>query len=293
MSGSAWAHGFVGERFFPTTLAIEDPFAQDELTFNLNHIKEPAEGNEPAALSTELEAEFAKRITPTFALSLGSAYVHRDPDGEPVKDGFGNLEIAGKWQFFTSATHETVLSVGFGADVGDTGDTDAEANDFTTLSPSFFFGKGFGDLPDTVRYLRPLAVTGLLTGNFPTRVKTVNGNDVIRHATTLDWGVAILYDLHYLQTRVQDIGLSTPFNHIVPVIELAFNSCLNRDCDGKTTGNINPGFVWFGKHLQLGLEAQLPVNDRTGNNIGLRFQVHFFTDDLLPNSLGKPLFDID
>ena len=28
----SWAHGFAGQRFFPTTLAIDDPFVSDELS---------------------------------------------------------------------------------------------------------------------------------------------------------------------------------------------------------------------------------------------------------------------
>src|SRR5574341_1695420 len=39
------AHGFAGQRFFPTTLAIDDPFVADELSFLFRHIKEPGEGS--------------------------------------------------------------------------------------------------------------------------------------------------------------------------------------------------------------------------------------------------------
>ena len=44
------------------------------------------------------------------------------------------------------------------------------------------------------------------------------------------------------------------------------------------------------RQAQLGLEAVVPINERTGKNVGIRGQVHFFIDDIFPNTLGKPLF---
>ncbi len=42
--------------------------------------------------------------------------------------------------------------------------------------------------------------------------------------------------------------------------------------------------------MQLGVAAQILVNDRTGNDVGVLALVHFFVDDLFPNSLGRPIF---
>ncbi|MFD2273810.1 hypothetical protein ACFS07_29900 [Undibacterium arcticum] len=39
------AHGFVGKRFFPATIAIDDPFVADELSFVAGHRKLPPEDN--------------------------------------------------------------------------------------------------------------------------------------------------------------------------------------------------------------------------------------------------------
>ena len=59
----------------------------------------------------------------------------------------------------------------------------------------------------------------------------------------------------------------------------------------KTTGTVNPGIIWAGKYFQLGLEAVVPINERTGKNVGIRGQVHFFLDDLFPTTIGRPLFN--
>lgn len=277
----SWAHGFAGKRFFPTTLAIDDPFVSDELSFLFSHIKESGDEEEPPTVATELSAEYAKRIAPHFGISLGGAFLHLNPDGEEVENGFGNLEVGAKYQLLTSARHEALLAIGLGAEVGNTGDADVGAEPFSVLSPGIFFGKGLGDLPETMRYLRPLAITGIVAGNVPTDGEA---------ATTLSWGFSVQYNLQYLQSFVKDIGLGAPFNRMIPLVELAFETCLNGDCNGDTTGTVNPGLIWFGKSLQLGAEAVVPINDRSGEHIGVLFLVHFFIDDLFPHSLGRPLF---
>ncbi|MGN8612580.1 UNVERIFIED_CONTAM: hypothetical protein LJA04_09260, partial [Campylobacter jejuni] len=59
---------------------------------------------------------------------------------------------------------------------------------------------------------------------------------------------------------------------------------------GKTTGTVNPGVIWAGKYFQIGLEAIVPVNERTGKNVGFRGVLHFFLDDIFPRSIGRPIF---
>ncbi len=296
----AWAHGFAGQRFFPTTLAIDDPFVSDELSFLVRHIKEPGQGEEPATVSTELAAEYTKRLTPRLGLSLGGTFRHLAPDEGDTNTGFGNLEVGAKYQLVTSASAEALLSVGLTAEVGGTGSRSVGAESFSTLSPGLFFGKGFGDLPATVPFLRPFALTGVLAGNIPTSRKTVTTRfdpdsgmftqDIERHPITLSWGVTLQYNLQYLQAFVKDVGLGPPFNRMIPLVELALETCLNRGCGGQTTGTVNPGIIWFGKYLQLGVEAIIPINERTGKNVGIRGLVHLFLDDLFPHSLGRPLF---
>ena len=294
------AHGFAGQRFFPTTLAIDDPFVSDELSFLFRHIKEPGTGEESATVSTEIAAEYTKRLTPRLGLSLGGTFRHLDPEEGPTENGFDNLEVGAKYQVFTSARSEALLSVGLTADVGGTGRRAIGAESFSTLSPGLFFGKGFGDLPASVPYLRPFALTGVLAANFPTRRETVTlrvdhttgalTQDIEQNPIRLSWGFTLQYNLQYLQAFVKDVGLGTPFNRMIPLVELRLETCLNRGCGGQTTGTVNPGLIWFGKYLQLGLEAIIPINTRSGKNVGVLGLVHIFIDDLLPHSIGRPLF---
>ena len=34
----------------------------------------------------------------------------------------------------------------------------------------------------------------------------------------------------------------------------------------------------------------IPVNRQSGTSVGVIAQIHFFLDDIFPNSIGRPLF---
>jgi hypothetical protein len=42
--------------------------------------------------------------------------------------------------------------------------------------------------------------------------------------------------------------------------------------------------------MQLAVEAQIPINSRSGKGVGWIAQLHFYLDDLFPKSIGRPLF---
>jgi hypothetical protein len=295
---SASAHGFAGSRFFPATLTTDDPFVNDELSLpTVSSIVTPDEGG---SRDTEVAVDIAKRITPNFGIELGETVINLKPPNESSQTGFANLEVAAKYEFFESDEHETILSLGGGVEIGGTGNKRVGADSFTTWSPGFFFGKGFGDLPDAVSFLKPLAVTGQLGVGIPTSASTravvlneMTGErdiDIERHPAVLEWGFAVEYSMIYLQEQAKDIGLHPPFDRLIPLIEFAFETPLNRGQQGLTTGTINPGLIWSGKYFQVGAEAMIPVNSRTGNDVGFIAQLHFYLDDLFPHSLGRPLF---
>jgi hypothetical protein len=105
-----WAEGALGKRVLPTTLVIEDPSVSDELSFLIGHIKEPEEGGESPTLASELIGRYAKRLTPSLALTLSGTFRHLNPDEGSTENGFGNLEFGAKYELLTSAPHEAVVS---------------------------------------------------------------------------------------------------------------------------------------------------------------------------------------
>jgi hypothetical protein len=287
------AHGLIGKRFFPATLAIDDPFVADELSLpTISHIKTPAEADNPATRETEISGEFSKRLSPDFGFSLAGTLKILDPDAPASSvSGFDNLEVALKYVVFKSAEHETLLSLGLDWDVGGTGSKKVGAESFDTVTPALFFGRGLGDLPDAVELLKPLAVTGTFGVAIPTRNSTTTVTvtdtgdvEVERevHPNVATWGFTVQYNLQYLQSFVRDIGLPRPFSRMIPIVEIAMETPLDGPDAGRTTGTVNPGIIWWGRYFQIGLEAQVPVNERTGKNVGVLGQLHFYLDDIAP-----------
>lgn len=268
VSSAASAHGVVGQRFFPATITTDDPFAADELALptitSFNH-------------ETDVDGDYSKTIFPGFAVAIGLGHVDARTAGGERRRGFGNLEIAPALEVHRNPDHEFILSAGVEWEVGGTGSRRV-AERSSTYTPTIKFGKGFGDLPDSMKYLRPLALTGIVGYAIP------GGGDEPR---SIEWGGAVEYSLLYLQDNVRDEGFGNFVSHLTPVLELSLSSPTDG---GGATGTINPGIIWSGQSIQLAAEAVLPMNRESGHGVGFIAQLHFYIDDLFPHSLGKPIF---
>ncbi len=291
-SNAGWAHGFAGERFFPATLAVDDPFVADELSLpTFSTLRHPADSESPSTRETTWTIDFSKRITSDLGLGLGWRVVHLSPRHMHNQTGLANLESSVKYQLVTDPSHEFIFSIGLDAEIGGTGNRKVGADSFSTITPGIFFGKGFGDLPDSVAFLKPFAITGAIGIDVPTRSKKTTDDGVERFPHVLRTGLTLQYSLPYLQSKVKDIGgLRGVFNHLIPLVELTLETPLDRGQRGKTTGTVNPGLIWTAQTYQLGIEALVPVNRRTGHSLGVIAQLHFYLDDIFPTTLGKPIF---
>jgi hypothetical protein len=267
IASPAFAHGVIGPRFFPATITTDDPFAADELALptitSFDH-------------ETAFDFDYSKTILPGFAVEVGMGHVHASEEGESVH-GFDNLEISPSVEIYRNPEHEFILTTGLEWEVGGTGSKQV-AERSSTYTPTIKFGKGFGDLPEGMKYLRPLAITGTVGYAIP------GGGD---EPKSIPWGGAIEYSLLYLQNNVRDQGFSDFVAHMTPVVEFAFSSPTKG---GGTTGTINPGLIWSGQYVQLAAEAVVPVNRASGHGVGFVGQLHFYIDDLFPHSLGRPIF---
>ena len=274
------AHGFVGDRFFPPTIATDDPFATDELLLpSVSYFK--SAGSPPTG-TTDGGFEFDKEIFPHFALGIAGDYLHLKPNGEPEANGWDDFTLSAKYQVWQNDAHEAIFSVGGIWQIGGSGNNSVGADPTSTFTPTLYFGKGFGDLPEALNYARPFAITGTLGEDLPTSAEPNN----------LEWGLAVEYSLPYLQSQVKDVGLPAPFKSMIPLVEFSFTSPENRD-GGETTGTINPGVLYESKYFQLGAEAIIPVNDATGHNVGAIIQLEIFIDDIWPKVFGHPVIGSD
>jgi len=280
LSTNAFAHGVVGDRFFPATLTIDDPFVADEMSLiTVGTLKSPASGNSPATRETDYGMDFSKRISRNWGIGAAATYKDfKGEDGSSV-EGFDNVDTNIQYQFFKNPDHEVVSSLKLDWVMGGTGNVQI-ADKFSRFTPSWLLGKGFGDLPEEAKYLRPLALTGVFGTSFPTHTTDLDtGNTIPKNAI---WGFTAQYSLQYLQSNVKDIGLPWPLSRMIPLMEFPMQTPWNGDSKGHTTGTVNPGVIWFGRYIQLALEAQVPINAASGKGVGAIGQIHLYLDDIAP-----------
>ena len=215
---------------------------------------------------------------------------------------FENLETSLKYRLYKNPEHEFVMSVGLSVEWGGSGAQSIGADPFNTYTPTIYFGKGLGDLPDTLSWIRPVAITGQVGYALPGRHSTTTGGvdpdsgdptfDTEFHPRLLNWGGTIQYSMPYLKSAVVDLGLPDFFNHLIPLVEANLQTPVgNTFTSGTvTTGTINPGFIWVGNTFQVGIEALIPINRQSGTNVGVIAQLHFYLDDLDPRGIGRPIF---
>jgi hypothetical protein len=296
------AHEIVGNRFFPATLGIDDPGVNDELSFpTVDSFKT---GDVPPVRQRDISGEFSKRITEDFAISFGSTYTFLGPmDPTAARaNGFQNLETTFKYRVIKNLEHEFVMSVGLSVEWGGTGAASVGADPFNTYTPTLYFGKGLGDLPDTLSWIRPVAITGQVGYAIPGRRSTTtfgidpdSGDSTIDtefHPRVLNWGGTIQYSMPYLKSAVYDLGLPDFINRFIPLVEATLQTPVSNTFTSGTltTGTINPGFLWVGNTFQVGIEALIPINRQSGTNVGVIAQLHFYLDDIDPRGIGKPIF---
>jgi hypothetical protein len=277
-SSPSAAHGIVGDRFFPATITTDDPAVADELSLpNIDSVQTP---DDPSARQIEISGEYSKRLTSRLGISFDGAWTQVETPGAPSVSGFQNLGTTLKYQTIANAPHELMVSAGLHVEWGRTGDERVGASPATALTPTLYFGKGAGDLPETLGWARPLAVTGVIGYAVPLSAG---------EPRVLQTGFAVEYSLRHLSSHVRDLELPRVVNQLTPLVEVSLATPVGNGA-GPTTGTVNPGLLWSGQHMQIGAEAIIPINAASGHSVGVVFQVHWFLDDLFPRSIGRPIW---
>jgi hypothetical protein len=296
------AHEIVGNRMFPATLTVDDPGVADELA--LPTVSMFKTGDDPSFRQLDISAEYSKRITENFAVSFSPTHTRIYAPGAPTMkgaSGFQNIETNFKYRLFKNAEHEFVLSAGVEIEWGGSGAREVGAERFSVYTPTLYFGKGFGDLASSLNGARPFAVTGQVGYAIPRSAMTVTVDPDTGDFHTefnprvLVWGGSLQYSMPYLKSAVVDLGLPDFFNRLIPIVEASLQTPVSNTATSgtATTGTVNPGLLYVGNTFQIGVEALIPVNRQSGGNVGAITQLHFFLDDIFPDSIGTPLFGND
>jgi hypothetical protein len=276
----ARATGVAGDRLFPSTLLVEDTQNDDELELPTGSwLRRSVNSEAPAARQLGAAGQMSRLLTPDLAVSIGAGWRRLDLPASGRAQGWENLDLGLKYRAFVSEPHEVLVSTGLFAEIGGTGTRRIDAERFSTVQPVVSFGKGWGDLPRQLDWLRPAAITGAAAIAVPTGAA----------AATARYGLSLQYSLYYLD-RHTGIPVEPWLGRWIPLVEFSGETPLGRSYNTRTTAIAAPGIVWMGEEMQLAVEALVPLNRHTGRGIGVIAQAHFFLDEMMPGVFAEPSF---
>ena len=274
----AFAHAVCGDRIFPATLGIDDPGVGDELALpTLTYLPQNSSG------AQEFDASFSytKTIFPGFGLSVSDGPTWLRPGGY----GWGDVDTEAKYNFLCVPQWEFMASAGLDVTWAHTG-TPNMTNPFNTYTPVLDIGLGFGGLPKSLNILRPLAVTAELSETIPGQAWT-DGN---QNPTSLNWGFTIQYSLPYYNSHVgrdrqRFLQASDP-RHRIHLLEADLELRAGNRPDDR---HDSAGRDLYGRHVAIRARSDRSDERRERPRVGVVGELHFFLDDIFPDSLGKPI----
>jgi hypothetical protein len=291
---SVEAHGIAGNRFFVGTLTLDDPSVANEAILpNFSTLNGPVEGGN--ATDNRFDWSFTRLLTPFLQAQVDSGWIHRNWSTARTS-GFETTDVGIKSEIYRNNQHEMLVSAGLLWGIGHSGAQAVGADEPNSIQPGIFFGKGFGDLPAGLAWLRPFAVTGAFVDELPIGTATTalgfnaaNGklqSTFVSVVETLHWGLSLQYSTYYLTNRFTGgPPKDEPLNQLLPLVEFSFDTPRGQN----TAATMNPGLAYVAVAWQLAGEVIVPLNREGGSGTGFRAQLLFFLDDLIPKLFDKPL----
>jgi len=310
-TGSEVSAGYVGDRFFPSTLATTVPTPAD--FYNPPYfVKLP---DTATTHEIDIPTTYSRLVTKDWSVFFTETFRILDVANKGRLSGFDNLVIGTQYQLYTSPEHQFVFTVGGTAAIGGTGSPGIAAP-FSTLTPTVYIGKGFGDLPDSVAWLRPLTISATAAVAVPTESSTLTSLGTINiprtdtgaftSLTPLPTGPTTLAEA--INPKILQLGFALEYSLVtnqytgpnrtgtrypegwVPLVEFTTATPLNGPLAGRTTGTVNPGVIWVNRYLQVAAEAIIPIDAHSGRDIGARIQAHLYLPAIFPDFYSKPIF---
>ena len=290
----AHAHGIAGNRFFVGTLTFDDPSVADEAVVpDFSTLNNPVAGGN--AVDNRFDWSFTRLLTPVLQVQIDSGWIHRNwPTART--SGFATIDVGIKSEIYRNNQHEMLVAAGALWGIGHSGAQAVGADEPNNFQPGVFFGKGFGDLPDGLAWLRPFAVTGAFVDELPFGATTTalgfnapSGKAqsvLVPTVETIHWGLSLQYSTYYLTSRFTGgPPKDEPLNQLLPLVEFSFDTPRGQN----TAATMNPGLAYVAVAWQLAAEVIVPLNREGGTSTGFRAQLLFFLDDLIPKLFDKPL----
>jgi hypothetical protein len=154
---------------------------------------------------------FSRRLADSIAIIVDTGAIQQFAPNGPLRTGFDTTRLMLKAQVYKDDPHETLVAASLLWGIGHSGSHAVNADGPSTLEPGFAFGQGLGELPDSLKWLRPIAITGGASLEFPLqRSSTTYFSDPedgslelfsTKNDAILHWGFSIQYSTFYMSDR--------------------------------------------------------------------------------------------
>src|ERR1700738_1702550 len=162
---------YVGDRFFPSTLATTVPTPAD--CYKPPYfVLLPGPATTPTTREIDIPTTYSRLVTRDLAVFFTETFRILDDANRGTRTGFEDFVIGAQYQLYTNPQHQFVFTVGGTAAIGGTGSPQV-ASSFSTLTPTIYIGKGFGDLPDSMAWVRPPTVSATVAVAVTTESSTL------------------------------------------------------------------------------------------------------------------------
>src|ERR1700686_5404662 len=132
-----WA-AYVGDRYFPSTLATTVPTAAD--FYNPPYfMRLPDTATTPTTHEIDIPTTYSRLVTRDLAVFFTETFRIQEDANRGTRTGFEDFVIGAQYQLYTNAEHQFVFTVGGTAALGGSGSSNI-ANSFSTLTPTVFIG---------------------------------------------------------------------------------------------------------------------------------------------------------
>jgi hypothetical protein len=167
-----------------------------------------AEAGDSDVVDSAFNWSIFRLLTPKLEIGVESGWTNRNW-GVARRSGFDVTSFDLKGEVYRNDLHEILISAGTTWGIEHTGAQGIGGNAPNLIAPGIFFGKGFGDLPDNLAWLRPFAITGAVSFEQPLAGGTSTnvgldaqtgqvGPLLTRNVEVVHWGLAIEFSTLYL-----------------------------------------------------------------------------------------------
>jgi hypothetical protein len=244
----------------------------------------------PAGKQVDIEADIAKRITADFGVVIAETWTQIHTPGAPTQAGFGELETTFQYQLLKYAPTELAFDGGAHRRLGrHRGHQRWDRRPLHHGVAHLLYGPGLWLATRPIVVGATFRSDGEFSYNIPS--SSFDFAQGVFIPQTVDYSGLLQYSLPYLHANVIDLGLRDFFNHLIALVEFSFETPVanNFGNSNATTGFLHPGAIYVGSTYQVGLEAIIPVNKQSGSGSGVLAQLHFYLDDMFPETVGQPL----